>query len=275
MAKFTKAICSIDNTKYNIDSLDKLKNGDPVLDDLHCEKCGCRLIFHHSGKRAAYLATAPGCDHSEGCKKQVRREEAKERIQRKYVSDEPLTRSQQKRLAKSGYNTWINGSQRKNNKKPNGSSKKVTKNSSKSVHTSYRPIAGGNGNILIGNKNQKLHTRTPLVAAANIANYVGQAIKVVGIITEVKVFAYGAIIRFIREGIHFNVQLNEATFRNSAEGLGAALKALNYKIVNQGFEARACAIVDVIPNSKRLPVCMLRTDDGLAINGDDLRVALR
>ena len=120
-----------------------------------------------------------------------------------------------------------------------------------------------------------MHTRVPLVAPANIENYIGQAIKVVGRIIGVKAKKYTASISLVRDGMENRVYLNEATFRNSAVGLRAALIELEKRIRNKEFRALMCAVVDVIPDSKGRPMCMLRTDDGLVVNGYEIRVALR
>lgn len=276
MAKFKNAQDKQNGKLYNIDQLDKLKPTDLILSKLVCTYCGCPLIFHHSGKRKAYLSTKPGKNHSEECKKKVHREEAKERRIHKYVGNEALTRTQQSRIAKNGYKTWRRKSTSIAIKKENSStSKRVTLKTKKTRSSSYRPVAESNGTVPRGRKEEKMHTRVPLVAPANIENYIGQAIKVVGRIIGVKAKKYTASISLVRDGMENRVYLNEATFRNSAVGLRAALIELEKRIRNKEFRALMCAVVDVIPDSKGRPMCMLRTDDGLVVNGYEIRVALR
>lgn len=276
MSKFKMAKCHLTNKKYKVEELDKLEPDNPILSDLHCVNCDCALVFHHSGKRSAYLATKIGCNHSEDCINQVRREVAKERKEYKYSGSEPLTRTQQTRLAKSGYKSWMEksaGIQPKN--KHHSLSTKVTKNTHRTKKDSFFPVAANNGTVPVGEKKTKLSTRTPLVAVVNIGKYIGQAIKVVGRVISVHVQKHKAYISLIRDNMKLNVYLNEATFRNSAVGLQAALKELNTKISNQKFVARVCAIVDVISSSSDgSPMCMLRTEDGLIVNGLTLRIAL-
>lgn len=276
MAKFINAFCNNNGQIYSVKELNGLEKSNPILKDLHCTNCNCLLTFHHAGKREAYLATKSGCKHTEECEKKVRIEIAKKRRKNKYVGNEPLTRLQQARLAKAGYKAIMNHRQYK--KRNNTSvSKHVNKSSQKSIHQTYRPVASSGSNVKSGNKHEKMHTRTPLVAFTNIGKYIGQAIKVAGKITKVKVgkHAHTAKLYLEWKGSKTSIFLNEATFRNSAAGLAEALNELNYQIQHNHFKAITCAVVDVIPNSKGQPVCMLRTDDGFVVNGYGIRIALR
>lgn len=273
--KYLGAKNTINNKYYDIKSLDRLNPNSIILKHLCCENCGCKLTFHHSGKRKAYLATAPGHNHSSECRNKVYRKEAKERIRNKYAGTVTLTRTQQARLSMAGYLAMVKPDRKISANVKYSVSKTVTKKTVQTTSVSYRAVAGSsNGVIQVGNKNQKLHTRTPFVAPTNLYKYIGQAVKIGGTITKIIVGKGLVTIYFARDSVIFEVHLNEATFRNSAVGLSNSLRELNFKIQNKGFMALACAIVDVVPDSQGRPYCILRTEDGLNINGHPLRLAL-
>lgn len=277
MTKFRVALYGGNNNEYTIGQLEKLAKNDKILSDLHCIYCNCLLTFHHAGKRAAYLSTKVGCKHSDECDKKVHVAMAKERLQKKYVGKEVLSRAQQARLARAGYKAWQN---RKSSiaittKSKTSVSKHVTKKTPTVEYSAYRPVASSDGKVPTNDGLQKRHTRTPIVTADKLVNYIGQAVKVVGKIDgNVVVGKRKANITLYRDNQKVKLVLNEATFMNSAEGLTEALKELKKYIVNDGFNALACAVVDVIPDKKGNPVCMLRTDDAIVVNGYEMRMAL-
>lgn len=277
MTKFRVALYGGNNKEYTISQLEKLAKNDKILSDLHCIYCNCLLTFHHAGKRAAYLSTKVGCKHSDECDKKVHVAMAEERLQKKYVGNEVLSRTQQARLARAGYKAWQN---RKSSiaittKSKTSVSKHVTKKTPTVEHSTYCPVASSGGKVPTNDGLQKRHTRTPIVTADKLANYIGQAVKVVGKIDgNVVIGQRKANITLCRNNQKIKVVLNEATFINSAEGLADALRELKKDIVNDGFNALACAVVDVIPDEHDNPVCMLRTDDAIVVNGHEIRMAL-
>lgn len=64
--------CSIDNTSYRLEELNKLKETDPeskILQNLICSICSCKLEFHRkTDRRRAFLSTWPKEKHSDVCR---------------------------------------------------------------------------------------------------------------------------------------------------------------------------------------------------------------
>lgn len=276
MVKFNVAVNG-NNEVFTLNELDQLKSGNPIFNDLHCETCGCLLTFHHSSDRKAYLSTKSGQKHSEDCDKKFRVEQAKIRRSQNYAGTVSLTKSDQARLALAGYKVWkkknksINAAAKKNN-----ISKHYNRKSKVTTRLKYLPVAGKNGTLTTTDNGQKrsLRTRTPIVAVSNISKYIGQAIKVVGKVDKVVVQKYGAYIIVWRQGQLLKVVLNEATFRESAQGFKSVLKELSSRVEN-GFNADTCAVVDVIVDNDNNPLCILRVEDALVINGKTVRMALK
>ena len=277
MVKFTTALYEKESKVYSLVQLDKLLIDNPILQDLHCLNCGCLLTFHHSGVRKAYLSTKSGEKHSEECNKKVLVEEAKERHSASKVISVGLTKTEQARLAKSGYNSWMKRQISSSvDKKTNPPSKRSTSNTHKSKGKRYSPVAAVKGKVENDSGvKRKLSTRTPIVSVANISRYIGQAIKVVGQIVKVKQSGNKAYLYFKRQDQIVRVLLNESTFMNSAVGLKDFLSKLSQIITQTKFIANACAVVDVIVDNMGNPLCVLRTEEGLNINGRRARIALQ
>lgn len=275
MPKFEKARYSNTRTYYTVEQLDKLVPEDAVLQNLFCENCNCPLTFHHSGKRKAYLSTKPGYNHSESCNNKLKREAAVKRRVSRYSGSIALTRTQQARLAKSGYRAWMNrrnGTNRSSKRK--SISKRVTKKTIRETRAVFKPVADSNGTVPVGDAKENVQGRTPLVPISNIGAYIGQAIKVAGEIGDVHVGKNITSFKLIDQSNEVTIKLNEATFRNSAAGLKNVFLTLKSKL-KDNFKAFCCAVVDVIPDTEGNPMCILRTEYALVVNGTTVRIALK
>ncbi|KOY76873.1 hypothetical protein RZ54_06000 [Apilactobacillus kunkeei] len=67
-----KCNCSIDNTSYKLEDLNRLKETNPeskILKNLICPICSCKLEFHRkTDRRRAFLSTWPKEKHSDLCR---------------------------------------------------------------------------------------------------------------------------------------------------------------------------------------------------------------
>lgn len=94
--KFEKAVEKKTGLVFTLNQLELMTKGDERLKDLQCPNCGCKLIFHHSGTKKAYLSTKGNEDHSEDCELKVLAEQAASQTKYKGQADVLLTSSMQK-----------------------------------------------------------------------------------------------------------------------------------------------------------------------------------